>query len=175
MSPLRARASLHYRTWSHRARVVEAMLLLSVFGAAQRQLRMTLWSRCLGRPAAVPASWGSEVQTALQPRGATTAERRAMSAVRRAAEALPWTPSCLAEAATAQVLLRQAGASGVVVIGLRRPTDPQSDAAWDTHAWLLGREGALTGGPAAKGFTAATVYEVPGGLTAAAVSPRSAQ
>jgi hypothetical protein len=53
----------------------------------------------------------------------------------------------------------------VVVIGLRR----QDDGPWDAHAWLLGRRGALTGGPAAQGFTATTVYEHPGGLRAAEV------
>ena len=35
-----------------------------------------------------------------------------------------------------------------------------------SHAWLLGSCGALTGGPAAQGFTAVTVFEVPGGLRA---------
>ncbi len=66
------------------------------------------------------------------------------------------------------MLLRQYRAPGVVVIGLR-PV-PQPGARWDAHAWLLGRRGALTGGPAATGFTATTVYEVAGGLSAAAVS-----
>lgn len=83
----------------------------------------------------------------------------------RASAALPWSPSCLAEAAAAQVLLRQAGESGVVVIGLRR----QEGGGWDAHSWLLGRRGALTGGPAAQGFTATTVYERPGGLRAVEV------
>ena len=67
-----------------------------------------------------------------------------------------------------QVLLRRAGAAGVVVIGLRR-TDTAASQQWDAHAWLLGARGALTGGPAASGFTATTVYEVPDGRRAAEV------
>lgn len=40
---------------------------------------------------------------------------------------------------------------------------------WEAHAWLLGSVGALTGGPAAAGFTATTVFEVPTGLRAGEV------
>jgi hypothetical protein len=65
-------------------------------------------------------------------------------------------------------MLRQLGSPGVVVIGLR-PSDPTPAAPWDAHAWLLGRHGALTGGRAARGFTATTVFQVPGGLDASDV------
>ncbi len=58
-------------------------------------------------------------------------------------------------------MLRRRGKPGVVVVGLR-----STDGAWDAHAWLLGERGALTGGPAADGFTATTVFEVPGGVRA---------
>lgn len=88
-----------------------------------------------------------------------------MRAVRAASRAVPWTPRCLAEATAGQILLRRAGHPGVVVIGLR----PTETGSWDAHAWLLGRHGALTGGRAAAGFTATTVFEVPGGLRAADV------
>jgi hypothetical protein len=71
----------------------------------------------------------------------------------------------LAEAIAGQVLLRQFGEPGVVVIGLR-PTDA---GPWDAHAWLLGRAGALTGGPAARGFTATTVFALSAGLAASQV------
>ena len=62
------------------------------------------------------------------------------------------------------MMLRRRGEPGVVVIGLR-----PSDGEWDAHAWLLGRRGAITGGTAAAGFTATTVFEVAGGLIAADV------
>lgn len=78
---------------------------------------------------------------------------------------MPWTPKCLAEATAGQLLLRQLGSPGVVVIGLR-PGEAEPVASWDAHAWLLGRRGALTGGPAAAGFTATTVFQVADGLTA---------
>jgi hypothetical protein len=144
------------------------MVLLTVFGVAQRAVPMRWWSRVLGRMAAPPASWGAERVDHLPARVGSRLEWHVARAVRRAGRALPWSPTCLAEAAAGQVLLRQYRAPGVVVIGLR-PV-PQPGARWDAHAWLLGRRGALTGGPAATGFTATTVYEVAGGLSAAAVS-----
>lgn len=84
------------------------------------------------------------------------------SAVRNACLRLSWEPTCLSQAATGQLMLRRRGGAGVVVIGLR----PQFGAQWQAHAWLLGKRGALTGGRAADGFTAATIYQFPGGLQA---------
>jgi len=57
--------------------------------------------------------------------------------------------------------------AGVVVIGLRPSETPGGE--WDAHAWLLGACGALSGGPAARGFTATTMFEVPGRTTAESV------
>ncbi len=144
------------------------MVLLTVFGAAQRWVPMPRWARVLGRAGEVPDAWRGQRIERLMARPGSPVERQVMVAVQRAARALPWSPTCLAEAAAGQVLLRRAGAAGVVVIGLRR-TDPSVSAAWDAHAWLLGAQGALTGGPAASGFTATTVYEVPSGRRAAEV------
>ena len=62
-------------------------------------------------------------------------------------------------------MLRQFHRPGVVVIGLRVTEQPP----WDAHAWLLGSRGALTGGPAARGFTATTVFELPAGVRAEGV------
>jgi len=145
-------------------------VLLAAAGAAQRWVPMPRWSQVLGRVTPVPPQWLGRRNPALGVRVADVEERRVAVAVRRAARALPWRPTCLAEAVAGQVLLRQAGSSGVVVIGLRRPDDPAADR-WDAHAWLLGRAGALTGGPAAAGFTAAPVFEVPGGLRAVELAP----
>jgi hypothetical protein len=89
----------------------------------------------------------------------TPVEGSVVLAVAAAVRRLPWEPSCLSQAATVQFLLRRRGESGVVVIGLRR-ADP--DGPWESHAWLLGRSGALTGGPAATGFTPVTVFGDPG-------------
>ena len=143
------------------------MVLLAVFGLAQRGVPMRWWSPVLGRMAAPPASWGASRVEHLPARVGSRLEWSVARAVRRAGRALPWSPTCLAEAAAGQVMLRQYRAPGVVVIGLRPTAVP--GARWDAHAWLLGRRGALTGGPAAAGFTATTVYAVAGGLSASAV------
>ena len=141
---------------------MEAMALLTLGTALQRWVPMPRWSRLLGRPGSVPEGWANTRQRALPQRAATPVERRVALAVRAGGRRLPWNPTCLAEAIAGQTLLRQFGQPGVVVIGLRA-TD---EGPWDAHAWLLGRRGALTGGPAAQGFTATTVFEVPTGPTA---------
>jgi len=158
------------------------MVLLTLSAGAQRWVPMPRWSAILGRTGAVPDSWKGQPITRLRHRSASMAEARVAHAVHRAAAMLPWEPRCLAEATTAQVLLRQLGQPGVVVIGLRPPDggdrdrgdrdrnrDRDRDRTWDAHAWLLGRHGAITGGRAARGFTATTVFEVPGGLQATEV------
>jgi len=166
----RARRNL----WEGRARVVEAAVLLTASSAAQRWIPMPRWSRVLGVATSVPDDWQGQRVEGLSTTAATLIEYRVASAVRRGARLLPWTPSCLAEAAAAQVMLSRRGTPGVVVVGLR--LSPDTAGAWDTHAWLLGRQGALTGGPAAEGFSATTVFERAGGLLAREVdlSPRGA-
>lgn len=162
--------------WRHRCRVVAAMVLVSVFGLAQRLIPMPWWSRAIGRVGEVPPKWRGKKMDALPHQSSSIAEIRVARSVARAVSALPWTPTCLAEAAAGQVLLRCCGAPGVVVIGLRR-TDTKMGETWETHAWLMGRSGALTGGGAASGFTATTVYEIPGALRACDINfeptPRS--
>lgn len=156
----RTRVEKAARRWLHRVLVVEGMGLLAMGTALQKWVPMTKWSRLLGTPGPVPAQWSGAVIRALPARAADERERRVVIALRSADAHVPWHNTCLAEAVAAQVLLRQLGRPGVVVIGLRA-----TDAGpWDAHAWLLGPRGALTGGPAARGFTATTVFELPGGL-----------
>ena len=152
------------RRWRGRARVAQAMALVTVTGAAQKVVPLTRWSRVIGTHAGVPPQWAQETQHAVPVRSADLDEERVRRAIRRASERLPWTPSCLAQAAAGQIMLRRRGKPGVVVIGLR-----PADGEWDAHAWLLGERGALTGGLASDGFTPTTVFEVPGGLKAADV------
>lgn len=47
-------------------------------------------------------------------------------------------------------------------------------ASWEAHAWLVGRTGVLTGGPAARGFTATSVFQVPGRPSAADLATHTA-
>lgn len=162
--------------WRHRSRILGAIVLLTFFGIAQRVLPMPRWSNVLGRAEAIPDAWLGKKIDRLPVRSASHAESRVANAILRASRILPWEPTCLAQAAAGQCLLRLNKSPGVVVIGLRR-TDPEMKTHWDAHAWLLGRRGALTGGPAASGFTATTVYEVANGLRAVDVDlvipPRS--
>ena len=123
---------------------------------------MTKWGRVLGQPTEVPAAWRGQVVTTLPVRAGTAHEASVARAIHRGCQRLPWEPTCLAQATAGQLMLRRRGDSGVVVIGLRR----QEGSEWSAHAWLLGRLGALTGGRAADGFTAATVYQLPGALQA---------
>lgn len=138
------------------------MALLTVSGALQKWVPMTSWSPLLGAHGPVPEQWHGAAIVRLPARAATAKERRVAVAIRSGAARLPWHSTCLAEATAGQVLLRQSGEPGVVVIGLRVTETPP----WDAHAWLLGKAGALTGGPAARGFTATTVFEVARGLRA---------
>ena len=148
------------------------MVLLTATGAAQRWLPMPRWSRVLGQPGPVPAAWQGREVTALPVAFGSHLELRVASAIHRGSQILPWTPSCLAEAATGQIMLGRRGEPGVVVVGLRRPDAAHSEG-WDAHAWLIGMRGAITGGAAAAGFTATTVFERPGGLQAASLVARS--
>lgn len=128
---------------------------------------MRRWSALLGVAGAVPAGWRGQRTPALAEQAGDDLERRVAFALERAPTHLPRQPSCLAQAFAGQLMLRRRGSSGVVVIGLR----PAGAGRWEAHAWLLGRAGALAGGPAAEGFTATTVFEVPGGLRATDVDP----
>lgn len=146
--------------WRHRARVFEAMLLLSLGMALQRWLPMPRWAFLLGSPREVPEGWGHDPVEGLPVQAATPVERHVAVAARRASRRLRGEPTCLAEALAAQLMLRRRGEPGVVVIGLRRRADEGRGEPCDAHAWLLGREGALIGAGAARGFTPATLYTV---------------
>ncbi len=154
--------------WAHRSRVIEAMLLLGLAAAAQRFVPMPWWSGLIGEAASVPSEWRGQRIERLPSRWATPTERKVVKAIESASRLVPWAPRCLAEATAGQVMLRQFGAPGVVVIGLQ-PAEAAPMQTWNAHAWLLGQHGALTGGRAASGFTATTVFQVAGGLSADAV------
>lgn len=134
---------------------------MTLTSAAQRWVPMRRWSCVLGAAAPVPETWGRHTGS-VRSAAADGAEANVARAIRVGANHLPWEPSCLAQATAGQYMLRRRGTPGVVVIGMRRT----QDTAPETHAWLMGKAGALTGGPAAEGFTAVTVFEQPGGVRA---------
>ncbi len=146
-----------------KARTAQALTLLVAASAAQKWVPMQRWSRVIGTAGQTPEEWRGKKVVSIPQRSGSLTERRVAASIRRASQALPWEPTCLAQATAGQAMLRRRGAAGVVVIGLR-PGDE-----WDAHAWLLGTRGALTGGPAARGFTPTTVFEVPGRLRATEV------
>ncbi len=151
-----SRASAAVHRLRARCRTVEALVLVTAAAAAQKWVPMPRWSPLIGRQAPVPAQWRGQAVETLPVAAGSLTERRVAGSVRRASQLLPWEPTCLAQATAGQVMLRRRGEPGRVVIGLRRPDQP--DRPWDAHAWLLGTKGALTGGPAAAGFTATTVF-----------------
>lgn len=149
-----------------RARILEAMALMTAASAAQKWVPMPRWATALGAPASVPETWAQHSGSVRQAAG-TPVEAEVARSIRIGMRHLPWEPTCLAQAVAGQLLLRQRGEPGVVVIGLRPNEAP--GAPVDAHAWLMGSAGALTGGVAADGFTAVTVFEVPDGLRAEVV------
>ncbi|MGV1006155.1 MAG: lasso peptide biosynthesis B2 protein [Candidatus Nanopelagicales bacterium] len=142
----------------------EALVLLVAGSAAQRWLPFARWGRVLGQPTAVPQTWRGRPIAAPPPLSHLRRERAVAVTVRRAAVQLPWQPSCLAQATAGQLMLRRRGMPGVAVLGLRAAVRP--DGEMDSHAWLLGLGGAITGAREAVGFTPVSVYQVPGSATA---------
>lgn len=143
------------RRWRSRARIAQAMALVTIASALQRWIAMPKWARVIGEMREVPPDWKGAQVVALRSSAATMTEHRVASAISRACEILPGEPRCLAQAVAGQIMLRRRKEPGVVVIGLRRA---ESATGWEGHAWLLGAHGALTGGPAANGFTPTTVF-----------------
>jgi len=142
------------------ARVGEALLLLLGVSAAQQRLPFRAWAPLLGRPTPVPEAWQGHPLAEPLPRiWGQGREVRVCCALERAQARLPWRPSCLARAATVQLMLRRRQSVGVVVIGLR----PQPQGPPLVHAWLLGRRGCLVGGRDAQGFIPTTLLAVPQG------------
>ena len=135
-------------------------MLLALGGAAQRWVPMRRWSSRLGQPTAAPAHWTVDPdRPADLPR--VRIEAAVAHAVHRGSAHLPWEPTCLAQVLAGQDMLRRRGRPAVAVIGLR-----PGETEWEAHAWLIGASRTITGGPAARGFTATTLFTVPGGLRA---------
>jgi hypothetical protein len=144
-------------------RTTEALLLLLLVGGVKRVAPMRYWAFLLGRPRPVPGDWrGRAVERLARTGPASGRERLVVQAVHRAGRRLPWRPSCLAQAAAGQVMLRRRGSAGVVVIGLR----PGAGGGSPAHAWLLGPSGPLLGAAASTGFTPVTVFETGAGVRA---------
>jgi hypothetical protein len=147
-------------------RAIEAAALMCAAAVAQRWIPMPRWSGVLGEAGTVPPEWAGRSPTGVATSAGTLTELRVAIAVDRACRMLPFNPTCLAQATAGQVMLRRRGEPGAVVIGLRPMASPteysrpnsRGTSDWKAHAWLMGSSGALTGGPAAAGFTASTAF-----------------
>lgn len=102
-----------------RARAVRALAWLMAADAAVRLLPFAILSRIIAR---IPAS--------RSPRAAITAAD-CTDAVRRAARIFPTAARCLPQAIAGYCLLRRAGRTGIVTLGVR-----VENARLDAHAWL---------------------------------------
>lgn len=117
--------------WVHRARVVEALVLLGVAHVLRLRVPMRRWARVLGPhgPTSVAIVTGP-----LTGREADVA-RAIGAAVRRTGA------NCLEQAVAASVMLRRRGLPGRVVIGL-----DVADPSQVPHAWFVGASGLVVVG-----------------------------
>lgn|GEM_PF-322744 len=145
--------------WRHRARVVEAMALITAATTVRRLLPMPRWSRLLGESKTVRAVFDTPGDASRFPFAQSPGDRTIARAIRSAGSRMPYDPRCLDRATAGQLMLRRRRRSGVVVIGLA--PGGHSDEKWGAHAWLVGASGVLTGGAEARSFTAASCFVPP--------------
>ncbi|HWU21088.1 MAG TPA: lasso peptide biosynthesis B2 protein [Nocardioides sp.] len=128
---MRTPAGSRGTVWVHRARVVEALVLLGVAHVLRLRVPMRRWARVLGPhgPTSVPIVTGP-----LTGREAEVS-RAIAAAVRRTGA------NCLEQAVAASVMLRRRRLPGLVVIGLD-VTDPSQVP----HAWFVGASGLVVVG-----------------------------
>jgi len=145
--------------WIHRARVVEAMVLIVAGTLVRRAVPMPKWSRILGESTSVADVFGDPALASLGAAHTSPVERGVAMALRAAGRRLPYNPRCLDRVTAGQLMLRRRRVPGIAVIGLSR-TQPLA-GAWGAHAWLVGESGMITGGAEAATFTAASCFVPP--------------
>ncbi|MDA3971870.1 MAG: lasso peptide biosynthesis B2 protein [Desulfobulbaceae bacterium] len=77
--------------------------------------------------------------------------------INRAAKYTPWKSACLAQALTAQYMLRKRHIPGLFFLGLRKNKDVEQKM--DAHAWSKCGDLMITGGKGHEGFTVISVFE----------------
>ncbi|WP_460787544.1 lasso peptide biosynthesis B2 protein [Nocardioides maradonensis] len=117
--------------WAHRARVVEALLLLGFAHVVRLRVPMRRWARLLGPNGSTTVA----IQTGpLAGREAEVAGAIG-AAVRRTGA------NCLEQAVAASLMLRRRRLPGLVVIGL-----DVADPSQVPHAWFVGASGLVVVG-----------------------------
>jgi hypothetical protein len=125
----------------HRARVLEAMVLLTGVGLMLRILPFNIALKVMG----VGKARGTEDLSLRRTRDPVAAAVGV--AVDRAAARLPWHFTCLVRALAGRLMLVYRGVPSTVVFGVTKTTE-QIHA----HAWLVARNGTVCGGREAAGF-----------------------
>lgn len=147
------------KKWSHRARVAEAMILLTAATTVRTLVPMPRWSRALGETSRLTDLNfdPTDIRTRQYPR--SVGEHHVALAIRSASKRLPYDPRCLDQATAGQLMLRGRRHPGVIVIGLSTENGPGKRR--NAHAWLVGSTGAITGGAAARDYVAASCFIPP--------------
>jgi hypothetical protein len=120
--------------WARRGLVLEALALLTLASAAVRVMPFRWYARSLGQVGHAP--W----------RGASRGDDAALRvgwAIRAVSRALPWTCTCLMQAAAGQWMLRRRGIPATLELGMARD---EATGAVLAHAWLSTGDVVLAGG-----------------------------
>ncbi|MFY8106631.1 MAG: lasso peptide biosynthesis B2 protein [Elstera sp.] len=129
--------------WQHRARVLEALALLSLAWLAVRLLPFRVIAPWLGQlhppHAVLPESIGT---------GETQQAMAVKAALRAAMRRLPWTSTCLMQSLAGRLMLGRRGVPSLVRLGVARGNAPER-----AHAWLIASGIDVSGGESAADFT----------------------
>jgi hypothetical protein len=132
----------------HRARVLEAMVLLTGVGLMLRILPFHIALKLMG----VGKPRRGEDLNLRRTRDPVAAAVGV--AVNRAAARLPWHFTCLVRALAGRLMLVYRGVPSTVVVGVTK-TMEQIHA----HAWLVARNGTVCGGREAAGFQPIAAFQ----------------
>jgi hypothetical protein len=137
-----------------RSLLARAWRLLIAFSWRQKFVPIKRWRHLLGEAEAAQPIFDARV---FSPQDAPqSVDALVTKAIRRAITVLPYTPSCLAQAAAGMALLQGYGRGAEVVIGLQKRDE--QPGSWPAHAWLATDAGILTGGTQVDEFHPTSLF-----------------
>ena len=122
---------------------VEAYLILGLMRLAVSNVSFKRLTKKLQK------SEGERVMSALQADTVSVAEKIG-EVIRKASKNTPWESACLAQALTAEFMLKRRGIPGIFYLGVMK--DESVPAKMKAHAWSKCADRVLTGAPY-EGFT----------------------
>jgi hypothetical protein len=134
----------------------QAWWLLILFSWRQQFAPIERWKQFLGEPGAVPPKTHLLIFNPLEDPGSV--DSLVTKAIRRATSLLPYTPTCLAQAATGMRLLYRQDRAAEIIIGLQQSDDSMD--SWPAHAWLTTDAGILTGGREVGNFHPTSLFRL---------------